>query len=331
MVILVTGGAGYIGSHTVRQLRARGDDVVVLDSLRTGNRHAVGDAHLVVGSITDRSLVDRTLSAHDISSVIHFAGLKNPGESMEVPGEYFNVNVTGTITLLDAMAAAGVPSIVFSSSCSVYGTPETLPVDESAPLRPESPYGESKLMGEETLRWFGRCSGITSVSLRYFNASGAAADGSIGEDWSKTRNLIPLAMKAALGQGPPVKVFGTDYPTPDGTAVRDYVHVDDLAAAHLMALDHLAAGGASTAVNLGTGRGSSVQEVLDAIARVSGEPVPAEVVGRRRGDPAAVYADNRAAASLLGWHAVHGLNEIVESAWRWHSATARRRASSTVV
>ena len=322
MAVLVTGGAGYIGSHTVRQLRARGQEVVVLDSLRTGNRHAIGDAHLVVGSVTDGALVERTLRQHGVTAVVHFAGLKNPGESVESAGEYFDVNVTGTVRLAAAMVAAGVPSIVFSSSCSVYGTPELLPVDESAPLRPESPYGESKLMAEQALRWFGECSGISWMSLRYFNASGAATDGSIGEDWSVTRNLIPLAMKAALREGPPVKVFGTDYPTPDGTAIRDYVHVDDLADAHLRALDHLSTGGHSAAVNLGTGQGSSVREVLVAVSELSGEPVPAELVRRRPGDPVAVYADYRAATKLLGWRPTRGLGDIIASAWRWHSARA---------
>ena len=240
MSVLVTGGAGYIGSHTVRKLVERGDDVVVLDSLRTGHRAAVGDCPLVVGSVTDAALVAQVLADHAVTSVIHFAGLKNPGESIEHPVRYFRENVTGTLTLLDAMAGAGIETFVFSSSCSVYGTPSTLPVDEAAPLQPESPYGESKRMGEDLLTWFGRCHGIRSISLRYFNAAGAAADASIGETWEQTHNLIPLVIAAALGRRGPVKVFGTDYPTPDGTAIRDYVHVDDLADAHLLALDHLA-------------------------------------------------------------------------------------------
>jgi UDP-glucose-4-epimerase GalE len=318
--VLVTGGAGYIGSHTVRQLRARGDDVVVIDSLRTGHPSAVGDAVLVVGSISDGELVSRVLREHEVTDIIHFAGLKNPGDSMADPGEYFRVNVAGTLTLIDAACNAGIDRFVFSSSCSVYGTPATLPVDESAPLHPESPYGQSKLMGEQILAWFEQCRGLRSVSLRYFNASGAAADRSIGEDWDATRNLVPLVMKAALGRGPAVKVFGTDYPTPDGTAVRDYVHVDDLAGAHLLALDRLATGGGSATVNLGTGRGASVQEVLDTTERVAGRVVPRAYTARRPGDPVAVYADNRAAMELLGWAPRFDLEAIIASAWRWHSS-----------
>ena len=319
MSVLVTGGAGYIGSHTVRKLVERGDDVVVLDSLRTGHRAAVGDCPLVVGSVTDAALVARVLADHAVTSVIHFAGLKNPGESIEHPVRYFRENVTGTLTMLDAMAGAGVETFVFSSSCSVYGTPSTLPVNELAPLQPESPYGESKRMGEDLLAWFRRCHGIRSISLRYFNAAGAAADASIGETWEQTHNLIPLVIAAALGRRGPVKVFGTDYPTPDGTAIRDYVHVDDLADAHLLALDHLALGGTSDAVNLGSGTGSSVNEVLAATAAVSGKPVPHQYSGRRPGDPAAVFADNTYARQLLGWQPHHDLDTIVASAWKWHS------------
>ena len=319
MSVLVTGGAGYIGSHTVRQLRGRGDDVVVIDSLRTGHREAVGDAVLIVGTVSDGELVSRVLRDHDVSSIIHFAGLKNPGDSMVDPGGYFRENVGGTLTLLDAACDAGIDRIVFSSSCSVYGTPTVLPVDESAPLQPESPYGQSKLMGEQMLAWFDRCRSLRSVSLRYFNASGASADAEIGEDWDVTRNLVPLVMKGTLGRGPAVKVFGTDYPTPDGTAIRDYVHVDDLADAHLRALDHLAAGGTNTAVNLGTGRGSSVQDILDATERISGRPVPREYADRRPGDPSIVYAANAYAWDLLGWAPRHDLDQIIESAWNWHS------------
>ncbi|MGD9703377.1 MAG: UDP-glucose 4-epimerase GalE [Acidimicrobiia bacterium] len=319
MSVLVTGGAGYIGSHTVRKLVERGDEVVVLDSLRTGHPAAVSGCPLVVGTVGDAALVARVLQDHDVTSVIHFAGLKNPGESMEQPGLYFRENVTGTLTLLDAAADAGIHAFVFSSSCSVYGNPTSLPVDESAPRRPESPYGQSKQMGEDLLAWFDRCRGVRSISLRYFNASGAAADASIGETWDQTQNLIPLVIAAALGRRGPVKVFGTDYPTPDGTAIRDYVHVDDLADAHLRALDHLTAGGTTTAVNLGSGTGSSVSEVLAATAAVSGQSVPCEHTGRRPGDPAAVFADNSYASELLGWRPTHDLDEIVASAWKWHS------------
>jgi UDP-glucose-4-epimerase GalE len=319
MTVLVTGGAGYIGCHTVRALRNQGRDVVVLDSLETGFEAALLGVSLVVGDIADVDLVRRVVSQHGVDSVIHFAGYKNAGESMQVPGKYFRNNVLGTARLLEAIEGTDVRHFVFSGSCSVYGTPEVLPVSEAAPLHPESPYGQSKLMAEQMLRWYGELRGLGWSSLRYFNASGASADAVIGEDFTVTLNLVPLVMKAALGLRPPVQVFGTDFPTADGTAIRDYIHVEDLADGHLMALEHLEAGGAPAAVNLGTGTGSSVRQVIEATERVIGRAVPAEFVGRRAGDPTAVWADNRLAADLLGWKPRFGLDEIVESAWRWHS------------
>jgi UDP-glucose-4-epimerase GalE len=319
VTVLVTGGAGYIGCHTVRALRTLGRDVVVLDSLETGYDAAVLGAPLVVGDIADMALVGRIVAEHDIDSIIHFAGYKNAGESMDKPGKYFRNNVVGTARLLEAIEGTGVHHFVFSGSCSVYGTPAQLPVSESAPLQPESPYGQSKLMSEQMLRWYGERAGLPWMSLRYFNASGASADAVIGEDIAVTLNLVPLVMKAALGLRPPVQVFGTDFPTPDGTAIRDYIHVEDLADAHVLALEHLEAGGESTAVNLGTGTGSSVKQVIETTEREIGRAVPAEYVGRRPGDPSAVWADNRLAAELLGWKPRFGLEEIVASAWRWHS------------
>ncbi len=319
MSVLVTGGAGYIGSHTVRALREQQRDVVVLDTLETGYEAALLGAPLVVGSIADTELVGRVVEEHRVDSVIHFAGYKNAGESVRDPGKYFANNVEGTARLLRALEGTGVEQFVFSGSCSVYGTPEQLPVSEAAPLHPESPYGQSKLFGEQMLRWYGEAHGLQWVSLRYFNASGASADALIGEDINVTLNLVPLVMKATLGLRPPVQVFGTDFPTPDGTAVRDYIHVDDLARGHILALEHLEQGGHSLAVNLGTGTGSSVREVIDATARVSGQEVPAEYVGRRPGDPSAVWADNSLAADVLGWKPTLGLEEIIESAWRWHA------------
>ncbi len=319
MTVLVTGGAGYIGCHTVRALRAQRRDVVVLDSLETGYEAAILGAPLVVGDIADVELVRRVVAGYDVDSVIHFAGYKNAGESMQVPGKYFRNNVVGTARLLEAIEDSAVHRFVFSGSCSVYGTPARLPVAEDAPLQPESPYGQSKLMSEQMLRWYGQRAGLQWMSLRYFNASGASADAVIGEDISVTLNLVPLVMKAALGLRPPVQVFGTDFPTPDGTAIRDYIHVEDLADAHVLALEHLETGGESAAVNLGTGTGSSVKHVIEATEDVIGRPVPAEYVGRRAGDPSAVWADNRFAADLLGWKPRYGLDEIVSSAWRWHS------------
>jgi UDP-glucose-4-epimerase GalE len=319
MPVLVTGGAGYIGSHTVRQLRLRGDEVIVLDSLELGHRDAIADATLIVGDVGDTDLVAETVARHKIESIVHFAAYKAPGESFEDPGRYFMNNVAQTARMLEAAYRSGARHLVFSSTCAVYGTPEQTPVGEDAPIRPESPYGESKALVERMLHWYDVCHKFRSVSLRYFNAAGAAMDGSLGEDWSVTLNLVPLAMKALLGQGPPLRVFGTDYPTADGTAIRDYIHVDDLADAHLKALDYLAGGGSTTALNLGTGLGSSVREVLTAAEKAAGRPVPAQDAPRRPGDPVALWADNQRARRVLGWDARYGLEEIVNSAWQWYS------------
>ena len=319
MRVLVTGGAGYIGSHTVRALRERGDDVVVLDSMEFGYRAALADTPLVQGDTADEELVARLLTEHAIEAVIHFAAYKSAGESMERPARYFQNNVCGTLSLLRAMQRVGVPHIVFSSSSAVYGTPEHLPVNEESPLHPESPYGESKLMVEQMLRWFETCHGLRFASLRYFNAAGAALDARIGEDWTVTLNLIPLVMKAALGKLLQLTVYGSDYPTPDGTAIRDYIHVVDLADAHIMALEHLRAHQRSLILNLGTGHGSSVKEVIDTAREVSGMDIPVQYADRRPGDPVALYADRAKAHQDLGWQPRYGLREIIASAWRWHS------------
>jgi UDP-glucose-4-epimerase GalE len=319
MSVLVSGGAGYIGSHTVRALLDAGRDAVVLDSLELGHRAAVLGATLVVGDIADRALVASVVREHNVDSVIHFAGYKAAGESMTCPERYFDNNVARTAAFLEAIHAEGVDRFVFSSSCSVYGTPRVVPVDEDHPTAPESPYGESKLMVERMLHWLDACHGMRSVSLRYFNAAGASPDGRIGEDPRVSLNLIPIAMKAALGLIPALQVFGTDYPTPDGTAIRDYVHVVDLADAHVRALDHLERRASSAVVNLGTGTGSSVLEVVEATRRASGIDLPVQLVGPRPGDPVAVWADNRRAAELLGWTPRHDLGEIVATAWQWHS------------
>ncbi len=319
MTILVTGGAGYIGSITARLLAERGREVLLADSLERGHRGAAGSLPLVVADVSDRGAMSRLVEAHRVDAVVHFAAYKAAGESMERPGMYFRNNVGATAALLEAIVDAGVERVVFSSSSAVYGTPESLPVTEDAPLQPESPYGESKAIVESMLAWLGRRRPLRSVSLRYFNAAGAWPDGSLGEDWSLTTNLVPVVMRALLGRRGPLEVFGTDYPTPDGTAVRDYVHVMDLAEAHLAALDYLEAGGEPCVVNLGTGVGSSVREVLDAAERASGREVPVVTAPRRPGDPVALYADNRRAAELLGWRPRYGLDEIVASAWAWHS------------
>jgi UDP-glucose 4-epimerase len=318
MRILVTGGAGYIGSHTAALLASRGDFVVVLDTLEHGYRQAIGDLPLVVGSTHDGRLVRQVIGDHRLEAVIHFAAYKAAGESMTDPGKYFENNVAGSLRLIEAACAAGVRRFVFSSTAAVYGTPRSLPVKEGDELHPENPYGESKLMVERMLAWFDACHGLRSVALRYFNAAGAALSGDNGEDPRHVANLIPLVMKVATGRAPSLRVFGTDYPTPDGTGIRDYIHVLDLAQAHARALDFLAAGHRSDVFNVGTGQGSSVLQVLEAARRVSGLAIPTEIVARRPGDPAAVYADHRKAREILGWSPRYQLDEIIATAWRWH-------------
>jgi len=322
--ILVTGGAGYIGSHTVRALREAGRPVVAYDSLELSDAAAVGDTPLIVGEIADAELVGRTIREHDVTAIVHFAAYKNVGESMAQPGRYFRNNVDGTVRLLDAAVANGVREFVFSSSCSVYGTPEVVPVSEAESIKPESVYAETKAIVERILRWYDTVHGVRSVSLRYFNAAGASFDSTIGEDWTYALNLIPVAIRALLTGDQELQVFGDDYDTPDGTCIRDYIHVDDLAAAHVAALDHLAAGGATEAVNVGTGVGSSVLEVLDAIEAVAGTPVPHRFVARRAGDPVTTFSNTQRSTELLGWRAHLGLKEIVETAYRWHLAQLER-------
>lgn len=319
MTVLVTGGAGYIGSHTVRALRAQGSQVVVLDSLEYGHEEALLGAELVRGNIRDRDLVASICRSHGITQVVHFAAYKSVGESMEQPGRYWLNNVAGTVDLVEAILGAGVNEIVFSSSCSVNGTPAVVPVTEDAPIAPESVYAETKAMVERILGWYGTTHGLRAVSLRYFNAAGASDDAAIGEDWSMALNLVPLVMKATLGHRPPVQVFGTDYPTPDGTCIRDYIHVEDLADAHVRALGYLTEGGPTVALNVGTGVGSSVLDVIRATERISGRTVPYESGPRRAGDPVATFADPSLVAATLGWTATRGLDEIIRSAWHWHS------------
>ena len=318
--VLVTGGAGYIGSHTVRALRAAGRDVVVVDSLENGHAENVIDAPLVVGETADRELVRRVIDEHGVGQLVHFAAYKAVGESMERPGMYFRNNVADTVQLLDTCEQAGVTGVVFSSSASVYGTPPENPVTESSPIEPESVYAETKAMVERILAWYGRTSAMQSVSLRYFNAAGASADGRIGEDWAHSQNLIPHVMKAVLVEGSRLRIFGDDYDTPDGTGVRDYIHVEDLADAHVKALEHLADGGETTAVNVGTGVGSSVMDVIAAVSEAAGRPVPYDVVARRAGDPTATVADPSTAERILGWTATRTLDEIARTAYAWHAS-----------
>jgi UDP-glucose 4-epimerase len=320
MKVLVTGGAGYIGSHTVRELIECGHHVVVLDTLETGNKRAIGDVKLYQESITDGIMLDRIFKQEKPEAVIHFAAYKAPGESMTEPGKFFHNNVDGTLSLLETMIHHNTRHIVFSSSCSIFGTPKTLPIAEDAPFHPESVYGESKLMCETLLQWYDRTKIIRYSALRYFNASGASLDNTIGEDWNHTQNLIPLMMKAATGHAPSMTLFGTDYPTPDRTAIRDYVHVVDLAVAHVKALEYIVRTNRSTVYNLGSGKGYSVQEVVDATKRICGRDFKVEYGPRRPGDPTAVYADRSKAERELGWKPRYDLNTILETAWRWHSS-----------
>ncbi|GER87147.1 UDP-glucose 4-epimerase GalE [Dictyobacter vulcani] len=319
MKVLVPGGAGYIGSHTVRELLARHHEVIVLDTLENGNKASLLGAPLVQGNIDDAALLNKIFIQEKPDAVIHFAAYKAPGESMTHPGKYFRNNVSGTLTLLEAMLRHNCHYIIFSSSCSVFGTPKTLPVTEDAPFGPESVYGETKLMVETMLRWYDRTTKLRSTSLRYFNASGASLDNKIGEDWRITANLIPLVMKAAVGKTNSVKVFGTDYPTPDGTAIRDYIHVVDLAIAHVKAVESLAKTNKSTAYNLGTGVGSSVKEVVDTAKRISGVDFKVELEPRRPGDPVAIWANSTKAQTELDWKTQYSLEDIVRTAWKWHS------------
>lgn len=318
MTTLITGGAGYIGSITTRLIRASGRSVVVLDSLVNGHRKAVGDASFVEGDIADSDLVLDICRKYQVDEVIHFAAYKAVGESMENPGKYFNNNVTGSQKLFDALQQAEVHRIVFSSTAGIYGNPATVPVTEASPPQCESVYAETKLMIERTLGWYSATTPMCHVILRYFNAAGASSDGTLGEDWRHSQNLIPHVMKALLGHGPAVQVFGNDFPTPDGTGVRDYIHVEDLAMAHVAALDHLANGGKNLTCNVGTGFGTSVMQIIEATQRVSGKKVPYEISQRRLGDPAICYADANLINKELSWSPTKSLDDIIATAYAWH-------------
>jgi UDP-glucose 4-epimerase len=325
MNVLVVGGAGYIGSHCVRRLLAAGHRAVVLDDLSLGHASAVPDGTpLVRAGMDDASAVRETARLHGIEAVFHFAALANVGESVREPERYHAHNVVKTHALLAALEAAGVRKFVFSSTCAVYGVPPRVPISEDMPRVPVNPYGRTKLEVELSLEDAARAGRLAFAALRYFNAAGAAADGSTGEDHEPETHLIPLAIGAALGRRPPLTVFGTDYPTPDGTCLRDYVHVDDLADAHVAALARLDRPGVGLALNLGTGRPHSVREVIASVERVGGRPVPHAFGPRREGDPPALFADATRARAELGWAPRHvGLDDIVSSAWRWHISRPR--------
>jgi UDP-glucose 4-epimerase len=315
MSILVTGGAGYIGGVTVERLQAAGESVVVLDDLSRGRREALDpDVPCYEGSIGDRALVRRILESHDVDACVHFAAFAYVGESVSEPRLYYENNVGQGLALLGALLDGGVKRMVFSSTCATYGEPERVPIDESHPQRPTNPYGWSKYMFERVLRSYDEAYGLRFVALRYFNAAGATPRH--GEHHDPETHLIPLVIDAALGRRPHVSVFGTDYPTPDGTAIRDYIHVTDLAEAHIRAVRYLREGGSSRFLNLGTGRGASVTEVIQTVERVMGAPVPVRHEGRRPGDPARLVASADEAKRVLGWVPEQtSLETIVRTAW----------------
>lgn len=319
MNVLVTGGAGYVGSHAASALRTAGFVPITYDNLSRGHRELVRFGPLEVGDILDEARLVDVLKSCRPSAVMHFAAFAYVGESVEAPLDYYRNNFTGALTLLRAMRKCGVDRFIFSSTCAVYGTPETQPMHETLPLAPINPYGRSKLMVEQALRDASAAHGLRSVSLRYFNASGAHPSGEIGERHDPETHLIPRALMAASGEVEALEVFGTDYPTADGTAIRDYIHVCDLADAHVAALRYLEKGGETAALNLGTGRGYSVREIVDATARVTGRNPACRYVGRRPGDPPMLVADAGAARRVLGFEAKWtDLDAIIASAWAWY-------------
>lgn len=318
MKILVTGGAGYIGSITVRKLLKEGHEVVVFDNLVYGHKESVS-CPLIKGDLTDKELLMQKLGDQSFDGVIHFAAYAYVGESMQNPYKYFYSNLVGGLNLLELMVANKIPFIVFSSSCTVFGTPQSLPVKETDPKHIESVYGESKDMFEKMLAWYDNIFGIKSIVVRYFNAAGAALDGTLGENHDPETHIIPIAMQVALGKRKEFELFGTDYPTPDGTCIRDYIHVEDLATAHLLALKRLEDIKMSDAFNLGTGKGYSNKEVLQMIEQVTEKNIPFVVKEKRFGDAPAIYADNSKARDVLGFVPQHSdLKTIIRTAWEWH-------------
>ena len=319
MAILVTGGAGYIGSHTVMYLREQKEDVVVLDNLTKGHEQAVIDVPLYKGDLTDGKVIDQIFADHSIDSVIHFAASSLVGESVSNPLEYYRNNVAGSQALISKLVEHDVKYIVFSSTAATYGNPERTPIQESDTTNPTNPYGETKLAIEKMLRWCDDAYGLKSTSLRYFNAAGADPEGRIGEDHQPESHLIPIVLQAALGQRAKVSIFGNDYDTKDGTCVRDYIHVLDLAQAHYLALKKMKETNESGVYNLGNGKGFTVKEVIDTCRSVTEKTIEAEVAPRRAGDPATLIASSSKAMSELGWKPVYPeLAQIVSHAWSWH-------------
>jgi len=318
MKILVTGGAGYIGSVTVKKLLQEGHDVVVFDNLIYGHKENV-PCKLIIGDLTDKEFLFKSFENETFDGVIHFAAYAYVGESMQDPYKYFYNNLLGGLNLLELMVARKIPSIVFSSSCTIFGTPTKLPVSEDDPLQTENVYGESKLMFEKMLSWYDNIFNIKSIALRYFNAAGAALDATLGEAHNPETHIIPNALQIALGKKQSFELFGNDYPTPDGTCIRDYIHVEDLAVAHVLALQKLERNKKSDAFNLGTGKGYSNKEVLAMIEKITGKTIPTVVKPRRFGDAPEIYADNRKARNELGFEPKHSdLETIIQTAWDWH-------------
>jgi UDP-glucose 4-epimerase len=319
--ILVVGGAGYIGSHAVLALQQSGYNVVVLDNLVYGHRDFMEtlQVELIEGDMNDRPLLDQLFATHDIAAVMHFAAYAYVGESVTEPAKYYRNNVVATLTLLEAMLAADVKKFVFSSTCATYGVPKTVPIPEDHPQAPINPYGMTKLMVERILADFDRAYDLKSVCFRYFNAAGADPEGRLGEDHNPETHLIPLVLQTALGKRESISVFGTDYPTEDGTCIRDYIHVTDLATAHVLGLEYLLKGGDSDFFNLGNGSGFSVKQVIEAGRQVTGREIKAVELERRPGDPPALIGSSEKARTLLGWQPQYpGINEIIQHAWNWH-------------
>lgn len=320
MKVLITGGAGYIGSITNIILREKGFETVVFDNLLLGHKEAVGDTKLIVGDLRNKEDIDGVFAGEPFDAVIHFAAFSLAGESMEKPYEYYDNNLRGGLNLLEAMRLHGCRMIIFSSTSAVYGLPNKVPVTEEEHIAPISVYGSSKRMVEEMISWYEAIYGIRSVCLRYFNAAGALLDGTLGEAHAHESHIIPIALEVAAGKRERFEVYGNDYETPDGTCIRDYIHVVDLAAAHIQSVEYLAKGNASVALNLGVGRGYSNLEVLDAVEHVTGKKVARSFASRRSGDPAKLWADNQKAKKVLGWEPQYpDLETIIETAWKWHS------------
>lgn len=329
MRILVTGGAGYIGSHTAKALAMGGYEPVVFDNLSTGHEHNVRWGPLIHGDLCDLNLLRETIRRFRVSACIHFAASAYIGESMQRPRFYFKNNVANTLGLLDVLVEEGNIPVVFSSSCATYGIPHHVPITETHLQNPVNPYGDSKFFVERMLHWFSIAYRLPSIALRYFNAAGADSGGALGEEHDPETHLIPLAIQATLGAIPALSIYGCDYPTPDGTAVRDYIHVSDLADAHLAALEYLMSGGESTSFNLGTGHGYSVRQVIEALEIVTGQQVPTRVGPRRDGDPPILTADATKASHVLGWRCRYSsLPIILETAWRWHESGITKARSA---